>query len=123
MAMQIAIGNLEKEVYKIMENNEVIDSGIVGYSELEELEKQLEEKDRRIKELEEENNDLSSDLDFANIDLENTQERLQEVIENYSNIKCDVMVAVATRLTIDGLITPELEEWLENFNKFYLKDI
>lgn len=106
-----------------MENNEVIDSGIIGYSELEELEKQLEEKDKRIKELEEENNDLSSDLDFANIDLENTQERLQEVIENYSNIKCDVMVAVATRLTIDGLLTPELEEWLENFNKFYLKDI
>lgn len=111
-----------------MENEEIKDSGIIGYSELEEVEglkEQLEERNQRIADLEEEINDLESDLSDANSEVDELQQRIIELQEDFDEdyIKSNVMTAIATRLTIDGMLTPELEAWLENFGRFYLDEV
>ncbi len=35
----------------------------------------------------------------------------------------DTLVCLAKYMTKDGILTPELEEWLDNFGRFYADEI
>ena len=90
---------------ELVEKDDIEDSGIVGISEAEELKKELDD-------LKAEYNELDSMYNDVCRDLENAEEQI-EVMQNEfdkDEIKSDVMVAIATHLTRDGLLTPELEE-------------
>lgn len=103
---------------ELVEKDDIEDSGIVGISEAEELKKELDD-------LKAEYNELDSMYNDVCRDLENAEEQI-EVMQNEfdkDEIKSDVMVAIATHLTRDGLLTPELEEWLDNFGRFYLDEV
>lgn len=104
-----------------MEDEEIVDSGIESYSEAEELE-ELREK---VKELEQENEDLREELDDKDRDISDLEYRIQSVIEDNDRdeIKSDVLVDIARRMTMDGIITPQLEEWLENYGRFYVDEV
>ena len=51
--------------------------------------------------------------------------RLQDVLEDNDKdeIKSDVLFDIARRMTIDGILTPELEEWLDNYGRFYVDEV
>lgn len=111
-----------------MENNEIKDSGILGYFELDEIEdlrKQLEEKDEKIKELQEEIDELedaNDDYERELLDVENIISKYEEDFDK-DMIVNDTLVCLATHMTKDGILTPELEEWLDNFGRFYADEI
>lgn len=109
-----------------------IDDGIVGSSEVNDLMQELNEKNELIEKLQEQlktlqddYDNLADDYDFVQRDLEDAEETIEELQSEYDRdeIKSDVMVDVARRLTIDGLLTPQLEEWIENYCRFYLGEV
>ena len=107
-----------KDSNELVEKDDIEDSGIVGISEAEELKKELDD-------LKAEYNELDSMYNDVCRDLENAEEQIEAMQNEFDKdeIKSDVMVAIATHLTRDGLLTPELEEWLDNFGRFYLDEV
>lgn len=101
--------------------DEIVDSGIIGYSELEgseEFKEELENAKKEIEDLEDTINDIEREYE----DLQEKYNALSEETDPY-NIKADVIESIKTRLCIDNMMTPQLEEWLENYCRFYLDEV
>lgn len=120
------LGNLEierKETSK-MDNNEILDSGIIGYTIYDEIREELNETEKALNEVREDLDDTNSDLEWANCEIENLEEKIRsQKEEEYleEEIKLRTMSELQRRLEMDNLLTPELEEWLDNFHRWYLK--
>lgn len=120
------LGNLEierKETSK-MNNNEILDSGIIGYTIYDEMQEELENTKNDLKEAKEDLDEANSDLESANWEIDDLEGRLrgqdeEEYLEE--EIKLRTMSELHRRLEMDNLLTPELEEWLDNFHRWYLK--
>lgn len=120
------LGNLEierKETSK-MDNNEILDSSIIGYTIYDEMQEELNETEKALNEVREDLDNTNSDLEWANCEIENLEEKIRsQEEEEYleEEIKLRTMSELQRRLEMDNLLTPELEEWLDNFHRWYLK--
>ena len=120
------LGNLEierKETSK-MDNEEIMDSGIIGYTIYDEIQEELDETKTTLKDTKEDLDETKSDLESANWEIGDLEGRLrgQDEEEYLEEIKLRTMSTLHKHLERDNLMTPELEEWLENFHRFYLKE-
>lgn len=121
------LGNLEierKETSK-MDNEEIIDSGIIGYTIYDEIQEELDETKTTLKDTKEDLDETKSDLESANWEIDDLEGRLrgqddEEYLEE--EIKLRTMSTLHKHLERDNLMTPELEEWLDNFHRFCLKE-
>lgn len=105
------------------ENKEIVDSGIVGCSEAEDLQAQVEELEERLKEVEEERDDYARDLDWANTDLDLATQKLEEITQLPDKTKKELINDIRRRLTIDNLMSKELDEWFDEYIRFYLNEV
>ena len=115
-----------------MENNEVMDSGIVGFSEseeflnaVEEANKQVEELKSRLADISQEKEDLEDDLGFVYSEMEDMESKMQSLLTTHDpdTVKSNVIDDMVMRLNRDGLMTAELEEWIENYCRFYINNV
>lgn len=106
-------------------NEEIIDSGIVGYTIYDEMQENLNETEKELKSVKEDLEDVNSELEDANWEIDNLEDRLREQDEEEyieEEVKLRTMAALTRHLNQDNMMTPELEEWLENFHRWHLKE-
>lgn len=103
-----------------MENDEVKDSGIIGCSELESLQLEVEELRKDKKGLQEEVDSLEDDLTYTREELEDAENKLEKLECLPEEIKSDLFSNIQLKLRQDGLMTTELEDWFELYDKFYI---
>lgn len=115
-----------------MEDEEILDSNIVGqteedelYEQIEELQGQIAEKDERIEQLESDNEelrsnieDLNGELSYLNSELESYEDKGFDLVS-----KSKLLDDIELHLKRDNMWTSELEEWFEQYYKFYLDNI
>lgn len=111
-----------------MEDDEVVDSGILSCSELEDLEElksELEDKKQKIEDLQDELEDLQDELDDVNREYDDLEFRYNKICVEYDpeTVKSDVIDDILLRLNRDNIMTPELEEWFDNYCRFYLGSV
>lgn len=104
-----------------MEDDEVVDSGILSCSELEDLEElksELEDKKQKIE-------DLQDELDDVNREYDDLEFLYNKICVEYDpeTVKSDVIGDILLRLNSDNIMTPELEEWFDNYCRFYLGSV
>lgn len=108
-----------------MEDNKEFDTGIVGCSELEEALNEVERLKEKVRVLEQDNDDLQDDLGCANNEIDDLESRLETVINNYDpmGVRNQMLDNLVLKLNQDGLMTKELDEWLELYRKFYMGEL
>lgn len=94
-------------------------------SQVNDLTSKLEKANNLVNSLREERDSLQDDLDWANSDIDMYEERIAKYEEEFDpdRIKNDVMFEMKRRLNQDSMMSKELEEWLDDFIRFYLKSI
>lgn len=112
--------------------DDVKDSGIVGFSETEEFQKsyleavsEVEDLKSKIESLLEEKDSLEDELSSANTEIENLEERVTNLLETNDpdTVKSNLLDDITIRLGRDGLLTSELEEWFDNYCRFYINNV
>lgn len=108
-----------------MEKNEeeIIDSGIVGCSVTDDLQEQVEQLSKELEDVREERDDLATDLEWTNNDLDLANQRIEYLTSLPNKTKEELIADIKRRLSIDNLLSAELEEWIDNYIKFYMKDV
>lgn len=105
------------------ENKEIIDSGIIGCSEAEDLQEQVENLEELLKEARDERDDLARDLEWANTDLDLANQKIEQLIALPDMTKKEIIEDIKRRLTVDNLMSKELEDWIDNYVRFYLNEV
>ena len=106
-----------------MENDEVKDSGIIGCSELESLHMEAEELRKDKESLQEEVDSLEDALTYMREELEEAEDKLEKLECLPEEIKSNLFSNIQLRLKQDGLMTSELENWFELYDKFYIDKV
>lgn len=104
-----------------MGNKDTVDSGIIGYSELDDIDELKSE----LEELKQESDDLQEELDDTNREYEDLEFRYNALCMQYDpdSIKSNVIDDIVLHLNRDNMMTPELAEWIDNYCRFYLNNI
>lgn len=114
----------KKEILKM--NEEVLDSGIIGYTIYDEIQEELDDVKEDLKETKADLDEANSNLEDASWEIDDLEGRLRgQCEEEYleEDIKLRTMAELNRRLESDNLMTPELKEWLDNFHRWYLKGV
>lgn len=119
------LGNLVIEKREILKmNEEILDSGIIGYTIYDEIQEELYGVKKDLKETKADLDEANSNLEDASWEIDDLEGRLrgqddEEYLEE--DIKLRTMAELYRRLESDDLMTTELREWLDNFHRWYLK--